>query len=100
MDQICTLPELRTMLLTASTFAKAHVAFVVIPVTSRAEFVELTASAAEKMLALANEIEQPAPVMERPTPVTKPYRCGTCGSNDLQRYQRCQHAGCPDGRDR
>ncbi|QWY83327.1 hypothetical protein [Rhizobium phage RHph_X3_2] len=27
------------------------------------------------------------------------YRCGTCGTADPQQYQRCNHPGCPDGRD-
>lgn len=30
----------------------------------------------------------------------KEYRCGVCGSTDLQRYMRCDHPACPDGRDR
>lgn len=28
-----------------------------------------------------------------------PYRCGVCGTGDRTRWQRCDHPGCPDGRD-
>ena len=28
------------------------------------------------------------------------YRCGVCGSHDELCYLRCDHPGCPDGRDR
>ena len=44
-------------------------------------------------------IETPIPIVSA-ADVPKIYTCAVCGSDDVNRYVRCQHAGCPDGRDR
>ena len=37
--------------------------------------------------------------IEKREETPRAYRCGACGTSDRQRYQRCNHPGCPDGRD-
>lgn len=37
--------------------------------------------------------------MEEKPPAPKPYKCGTCGTTDRDRYNVCFNPGCPDGRD-
>lgn len=56
---ICTITELRHGLLIAQTLAKAHIGFVVMPVTDRAEFVRLSVTSAERLGALAEAEERP-----------------------------------------
>lgn len=88
------LPELRNQMEIAQTLGKAHISFVVIPCKSREGFDMLVQHQIKLLGAAALEEEQNQVVTE------KPYRCGPCGSTDPTRYTRCNHAGCPDGRDR
>lgn len=57
MTAVCTIPELRHGLQVAHELAKAHVGFVVMPVTDRADFVALSIKAAERLNALADAQE-------------------------------------------
>lgn len=60
MKNVCTIPELRTAVDVAHSLAKMHVGFVVVPVTTRDEFVKMTVLASEKLEEIAQASEKDA----------------------------------------